>query len=99
MRRRDLLLLAVNVAGIVIYLVAASPSWAIPQERELGILSTTGEPFVWAFSVLPVFCVFALVNLLWGAAICFRKRWRRVYFWVISATLWVPAIWIDFAHH
>jgi hypothetical protein len=40
-------LLAANVLGAIAYLAAASPSWAIPDERASGIHSITGEPFVW----------------------------------------------------
>ncbi len=62
--RWDLALLTVNVLGAITYVIAASRSWAIPQER--GLNSTTGEPFVWALFVVPIFAVFAVVNLLGG---------------------------------
>jgi hypothetical protein len=64
-------LLMANVIGAVVYVIAASPSWAIPQER--GLHSTTGEPFIWALSVLPILAAFTLLNLAWGAYICFNK--------------------------
>jgi hypothetical protein len=95
--RWDLALFTVNVLGAITYVIAASRSWAIPQER--GLHSTTGEPFVWALFVVPIFAVFALVNLSWGAYICFSKRWRSGYFWLMTAAGWLIAAWIDFAHH
>ena len=96
-RRLGLTLFIVNVIGTVIYVAAASPSWAIPQER--GLHSTTGEPFIWALFVVPVLAAFALLNLVWGAYICFNKTWRSGYFWLMAAVVWLLAVWTDFAHH
>ena len=95
--RWDVALLAVNVLGAITYVVAASHSWAIPQER--GLNSTTGEPFVWALFVVPIFAVFAVPNLSWGGYICTKRRWRSGYFWLMAAAVWLIAIGIDFAHH
>ncbi len=97
--RLSLTLLMVNVIGTIIYLVAVSPSWAIPQERELGLHSTTAEPVIWALAALPILAAFTLLNLAWGAYICFKKRWRSGYFWPITFAVWLIAVWIDFAHH
>jgi len=97
--RLGLTLFIVNVIGTIIYLVAVSLNWAIPQERELGLHSTTGEPFIWALGALPILAVFTLLNLAWGAYICFKKRWRSGYFWLMTAAVWLIAVWIDFAHH
>ncbi|MGD0507837.1 MAG: hypothetical protein ABSA27_08575 [Terriglobales bacterium] len=97
--RLGLTLFIVNVIGTIVYLFAASFSWAIPQERELGLHSTTGEPFTWAIAVFPIYAFFALLNLAWGAYICFKKRWRSGYFWLMTAAVWLIAVWIDFAHH
>jgi len=96
-RRVSLALFIVNVIGTIIYVVAASHSWAIPQER--GLHSTTGEPFIWALFVVPILAAFTVLNLLWGAYICFSRRWRNGYFWLMSAGVWLIAVWIDFAHH
>lgn len=95
--RWDLALLTVNVLGAITYVIAASRSWAIPQER--GLNSTTGEPFVWALFVVPIFAVFALVNLSWGGYIYSKRRWRSGYFWLMAAAVWLVAICVDFAHH
>ncbi|HXP10347.1 MAG TPA: hypothetical protein VN828_17735 [Acidobacteriaceae bacterium] len=95
--RWDLALFTVNVLGAITYVIAASRSWAIPQER--GLNSTTGEPFVWALFVVPIFAVFAVVNLSWGGYICTKRRWRSGYFWLTAAAVWLVAICVDFAHH
>lgn len=90
-------LLTVNVIGAITYLIRALPTWAITQER--GLHSATGEPFVWAGSVLPIVVGFTLLNLLWGAYICFNKKWGSGYFWLMAAAAWLIAVSIDFAHH
>lgn len=46
--------LVLNFIGAVIYVVRASNGWVIPHERELGLDSVTGEPYVWALSVFPI---------------------------------------------
>jgi len=46
-RRLSPALFGANIIGAVMYVIMASPSWAIPQERELGLHSITGEPLVW----------------------------------------------------
>jgi hypothetical protein len=73
-------LLVFNFIDAVVYVVAASNGWEIPQERELGLHSVTGEPYVWALSVFPVCAVFLVLNLTWGAFILARKRWHSGIF-------------------
>jgi len=85
------------VIGAIAYVIAASPSWAFPQEH--GLNATTGEPFIWALFAVPILTAFALLNLTWGAYICFKKRWQSSYFWLMAAAVWFIAVWIDFAHH
>jgi hypothetical protein len=97
--RLGLALFIVNVIGTISYVVAASHSWAIPQERELGLHSTTGEPLIWALGALPTLAAFTLLNLAWAAYICLKKRWRSGYFWLMTLAVWPIAVWIDFAHH
>jgi hypothetical protein len=58
-----------------------------------------GEPFVWVLFVLPIFAIFALVNLFWGAHICSKRRWRNGYLWLMAAAVWLIAACVDFAHH
>ena len=97
--RRTLVLLAINLLGSVGYLIAVSPSWAIPEERESGIHSITGEPFVWATSGWPILVLFFLVNSSWAAFILVSRRWQEGRSWLIAPSIWLVALWIDFAHH
>ncbi|MGB7148939.1 MAG: hypothetical protein WBD45_07280 [Terriglobales bacterium] len=63
--------------------------------------SETGEPFVWALSVMPIFAIFFVVNVVWGALILAlaRKRWHSGIFWLLSIPIWLAAVVLDFAHH
>lgn len=91
------LLLAANIIGVAVYLIASSYSWALPQERALN--ATTGEPFVWAVGVLPIWLVFLLINLTWGGFIVARKHWCSGRFWLVTVGIWVISVAVDFAHH
>jgi hypothetical protein len=92
-------LLAVNVLGVLLYLKLASAAWAIPEERAAGINTVTGEPFVWALSVVPVWGTFLLVNVAW--MVVSRWRGRRIHpiSWLVVVVGWVIAVVIDFADH
>ena len=95
--RWNLVLLTVNILGAIIYVLAASHGWVIPQEH--GAVPVSGEPFVWALFVIPIYAVFGLVNVSWGAYILSKRRWRSGYFWLMAAAVWLIAICVDFAHH
>jgi hypothetical protein len=71
-----LILLALNVLGAIGYLIAVSPSWAIPEEHESGIHSISGEPLVWAAAGWPILTMFFLLNLSWAAFILAKRQWR-----------------------
>lgn len=92
-------LLLANVLGCVIYLLGAKHAWILPEEAGNGIHSTTGEPFVWAAFVLPVWIVFIIINLTWGVTILVRRRWLEGRIWLVSGSMWIIAAIIDFAHH
>jgi len=96
-QRTNIILLVINVAGAFLYVWRASFSWAIPEEK--GLNSITGEPFIWAVAVLPVFAVALLMNISWGVIILRRRRWASGRLWLFTATIWLVAIAIDFAHH
>ena len=98
-RRWGIALLAANLIGAVIYVVAASHGWVIRQEREAGLHSVTGEPYIWALSVLPVCAVFFVLDLAWGAFIIVRRQWQTGVFWLLLLPIWLAALAIDFAHH
>jgi hypothetical protein len=91
-------LLLLNVIGAIAYLIRASNAWAIPQEREAGIHSITGEPFVWFVGILPIVAFFFVLNVVWGAVIV-RRQWQAVGLWLLTALVWLAAVAIDFAHH
>jgi len=93
-------LLAANVIGAILYVVAASRGgWAIPEERAAGIYTTTGEPLVWFLSILPIVATFFLINVVWGAGILTRQHWQAGRLWLLTAGVWLVAVVIDFAHH
>ena len=98
-RRLSLALFFVNVIGAIAYELAASPTWAIPEERAAGIHSVTGEPFIWAALALPILVGFTLLNVVWGTCLCVQREWRSGYLWLATAVVWLIAIWVDFAHH
>ena len=94
-----LALFLLNVIGAIAYLARdSSGGWAIPQEREAGIHSITGEPFVWFVAIFPIVVFFFLLNFVWGAVIV-RRQWQGVGFWLLAALVWLGAVVIDFAHH
>ena len=98
-RRLKWALFILNVIGAIVYVRAASVAWAIPEERAQGIYSVTGEPLIWALSVLPVFASFCLIDLVWGAFILVKRVWRDGYLWLSSFAIWLIAIGVDFSHH
>ena len=98
-QRWSFALLACNFVGAIIYVIAASRSWAIPQEQAAGVHFVTGEPYIWALSVFPICVVFFVLNLTWGGFILARKRWRTGVLWLLTIPIWVVAVAIDFAHH
>lgn len=66
-------LLTINAVGAAGYVTAASHAWADPR------VPVTGEPFIWAFTVFPIWAVFLLVNVAWGISIL-RRQPRGVLF-------------------
>jgi hypothetical protein len=76
-RRLKWALFILNVIGAIVYVRAASVAWAIPEERAQGIYSVTGEPLIWALSVLPVFASFCLIDLVGGGVHPHQKSAAR----------------------
>jgi hypothetical protein len=91
-----LALFLLNVIGAIGYLARASNGgWAIPQEREAGIHSITGEPLVWHLSDC---CIFLCAELRLGSS--YRSpTMAGLGFWLLAALVWLGAVAIDFAHH
>ena len=96
---QSIALLVANVSGAILYVFAASRGgWAIPAERAAGIYTTTGEPFIWFLSILPIVAIFLAINTAW-AVILSRRQWSGGRFWLLAAVVWLRAVVIDFAHH
>lgn len=92
-QRWDLVLLVINLIGAVMYVFASSHGWVIPEEP------VTGEPFIWALWVFPIWGVYLLLNLTWGAFIVIDKQWRSGRVWLLTIPIWAISVVIDFAHH
>ena len=93
-------LFMLNVLGAIGYDIAASRGgWKIPEEVAAGINVTTGEPFIWALSILPIVATFFVINVAWGASILRHRRWRAGCYWVLAVFIWLGAVIIDFRHH
>jgi hypothetical protein len=92
----DITFMAANAVGIVLYFVLASRGWRMPQEH--GMVPVTGEPFVWVLAV-PVFGVFLLANIVWGGLLLRDRQPKRRLWWLVTASVWLLAISIDFSRH
>jgi hypothetical protein len=74
-------------------------AWAIPEERAAGIYTVTGEPFIWALGVLPVWAVFLLLDGVWAVVIIRRRPRRGSLSFALVLALWVMAYVVDYIHH
>jgi hypothetical protein len=90
--RVNIVLLTGNIAGAVVYLLLASKTWVVPQQRG------SYDPLLWAAAVLPLLACFGLFDLGWGVAIV-RGKWRGAGLWAAAVAVWVVAAIVDFAHH
>lgn len=96
----SVVLLMLNVSGAIGYDIAASRGgWKIPEEFATGINVTTGEPFIWALSILPIVAAFFVINVAWGIGILRRRQWKAGCYWVLAAFVWTGAVVIGFKHH
>lgn len=94
-RRWSVALVLTNLIGAVIYLFASSHGWVDPRTPDV----VTGEPFIWAMAVFPIWGFFILLNLTWGTFVVVRKQWRSGRVWLLTIPIWAVAAAIDFAHH
>lgn len=93
-------LVVANLAGLTAYLWWASHAWAIPAERAAGLVAVTGEPFVWALGVLPLWAAFGAVNVIWAIVVLLPPpRWRQAGAVLAVSIAWAVAVVIDFAYH
>lgn len=92
-------LVIANVLGCTAFLYLASRyTWAIPEERAAGVYAVSGEPFIWAGIVVPIWGTFALINLIWVLTIV-KKRWLPAILWWAVVGMWIVAAVIDNLHH
>jgi hypothetical protein len=96
MKSQDMMFMAANAVGILLYLWLASRGWRIPLEH--GMVPVSGEPFVWALA-LPVLGIFFLVDIVWGVFLIRGRESRRRLWWLLTLAVWLLAIGIDFFHH
>lgn len=96
--RLSVAVLVLNLLGVIAYLLWASQTWVIPQERGMGT-TTSGDALVWGAFVLPLFGAFFIVNLVWGSLIVFQRRWRTGRLWLTAFVVWMAAIVVDVTRH
>jgi len=97
--RLSLAVLGLNVLGVIAYLLWASQTWVLPQERGMNT-ATPGDALVWGAFAVPLFAAFFILNLVWGSTIVFQKRWRTGRLWLTALIVWIVAIAVDiFRHH
>lgn len=97
LRRINVIMFTLNVLGAVLYVWWASRGWRNPQEK--GMVPITGEPFVWAVGVFPIWAIFLLLNAIWGLLIIRSRQWRSGSLWLLNVPIWLIAVAIDFMHH
>jgi len=100
--RREKWWLAVNVAGVLLFLALASTSWVEPEVRDIAG-AAGGGAVVWGVTALPVLGFAALVvagRLLWAILHALRSgRWQSAAIVFFTALLWVGAALFDNSNH
>lgn len=91
----------INLAGIAIFLVAASSSWIEPELATVPGASA-GDAFVWFVTAVPVLSLFLIANLAWLAASLKSGISSAVVTFGYGAAIlacWICAYSFDNAHH
>ncbi len=96
--RLSLAVLALNVLGVIAYLLWASQTWVAPQEKGMNT-TAPGDALVWGAFALPLFAAFFILNLVWGFLIVFQRRWRTGRLWLTALIVWIIAIVVDVLRH
>ncbi len=95
----DIAMVVANVLGVLLYLWRAHYSWMDPRERAAGVDSVTGEPFIWAMGVLPVWALYFVLNASWAVTMILRRPRRGALPFAVVLALWIVAFLVDRAHH
>jgi hypothetical protein len=96
-QRTSFILLALNPVGAVLYVWFASRGWRIQEEK--GMIPVTGEPYVWAVGIFPVWAFLLLLNAIWALLIIKSREWGNGRLWLLNLPIWLIAAVIDFVHH
>lgn len=95
--RKSVLWIVLNAIGIVMYLYAASNTWA-PHGEE-ALLGGPGDPIIWSLSAFPILLVASILNLAWMVLILLRSRqsrnWHALAVWVAVVMLWAGVFAYD----
>jgi hypothetical protein len=96
--RYALVWVAINVAGLSVYLWLASSLWVLPGEE--GQPGGPGDAFYWFFVLVPILVGFLVANLIVLFVIIRRARvapreWIALLWWLVAVALWVGAIAYD----
>lgn len=89
--------LLANLAGFSLFVYFSSWLW-VPRGQE-GLLGGPGDNIIGGLTVLPVFLLFALANLIWLVLICVSSRppakWPQLLLWALVVACWGSGIWYD----
>ncbi len=96
-----MVLVASNVAGLLLYLYFSSLVWAPPGEE--GLLGGPGEAAIWTLFALPWLVICSFLNLLMFRTVCARfilyGKWIPMLTFVAFIGLWIGAFKLDFSRH
>jgi hypothetical protein len=91
----------VNLAGIALFLAAASVSWIEPELADVPGASG-GDAFVWFATAVPVLGRFLIGNLAWlvfSLSDWSSGKFTPLAFGALISACWIAAYLFDNAHH
>lgn len=89
LKQADLIMLALNIAVLVIYLVLSSLPW---DSSDAGGVAVLGLVFI-AMSL-----VVWMLNLVWGGFILAYRYWQGGRLWLLAAMMWSVLIAVIVIH-
>ena len=97
--RRSSVWVALNLAGVALYVYFGMRLWVLPGEE--GLPGGPGDAFYWIVTQVPVAIFFLVLNSAALIAILRRayrtRQFSALYVWVAVASVWVFAAAFD--HH